>query len=158
MIASNSGRRKNACQCLIVTLNLAVCLTLSARAAGQERVDPMAATVAPWFAMIEQSFIALADAMPAEKYGFKPTTGAFNDVRTFGEQVKHVACGNFAFFNEIEKKEPPNGVRDRRATSGNDESRADGVLARIVRVCRPGPSNDDAGQRARARGWAVQAG
>jgi len=22
-------------------------------------------------------------------------------------QVKHVACGNFAFFNEIEKKEPP---------------------------------------------------
>ena len=109
MIASNSGRRKNACQCLIVTLNLAVCLTLSARAAGQERVDPMAATVAPWFAMIEQSFIALADAMPAEKYGFKPTTGEFNDVRTFGEQVKHVACGNFAFFNEIEKKEPPNG-------------------------------------------------
>ena len=56
---------------------------------------------------IEQSFIALADAMPAESYGFKPTDGAFKDVRTFGEQVKHVACSNFAFFNEIEKKEPP---------------------------------------------------
>jgi hypothetical protein len=28
-----------------------------------------------------------------------------NTVRTFAEQVKHVACANFAFFNEIEKKE-----------------------------------------------------
>jgi len=76
---------------------------------GQERVDPMATTVGQRFAMIEQSFIALADAMPAARYGFKPTDGAFTDVRTFGEQVKHVACSNFAFFNQIEKKEPPVG-------------------------------------------------
>ena len=39
----------------------------------------------------------VADAMPAASYGFKPTDGAFKDVRTFGEQVKHVACSNFAF-------------------------------------------------------------
>jgi len=31
---------------------------------GQERADPMATTVGQSFAMIEQSFIALADAMP----------------------------------------------------------------------------------------------
>jgi hypothetical protein len=53
--------------------------------------------------------VNLAEAMPAEKYGFKPTNGEFKDVRTFGEQVKHVACANFAFFSEIEKKEPPAG-------------------------------------------------
>lgn len=109
MIASNSCWRKNAWRYLVVMLTLAVCPTLSARAAGQARVDPMAATVAQRFTMIEQSFIALADAMPAEKYSFKPTNGEFQDVRTFGEQVKHVACSNVAFFNEIEKKEPPNG-------------------------------------------------
>ena len=74
---------------------------------AQGRVDPMAETVGRWFTMIEQSFVPLADAMPADKYDFKPTGGAFGDVRTFGEQVKHVACANFAFFNEIEKKEPP---------------------------------------------------
>src|SRR5437879_2334674 len=28
-------------------------------------------------------------------------------VRSFAEQVKHVACSNFAFFNEIEGKAPP---------------------------------------------------
>jgi len=77
------------------------------RGFAQEQIDPMAATVAQWFTMIEQSFIALADAMPAEKYGFKPTNGEFEHVRTFEEQVKHVACANFAFFNQIEKIEPP---------------------------------------------------
>ena len=80
-----------------------------ARAGGQERIDPMAATVAPWLTMIEKSFVGLADAMPAERYGFRPTSGEFRDVRTFGEQVKHVACANVAFYNEIEKKTPPEG-------------------------------------------------
>ena len=74
---------------------------------AQDEIDPMAATVAQWFTMIEQSFIALADAMPAEKYDFKPTSGNFESVRTFAEQVKHVACANFAFFNQIEKITPP---------------------------------------------------
>jgi DinB family protein/S-adenosylmethionine hydroxide adenosyltransferase-like protein len=96
-------------QHVIAMLAVAACLTFSARAAGQDRIDPMAATVAQWFTMIEQSFVPLAEAMPAEKYAFKPTNGEFKDARTFGEQVKHVACSNFAFFNEIEKKEPPDG-------------------------------------------------
>ena len=28
-------------------------------------------------------------------------------MRTFAELVKHVACANYAFFNEVEHKEPP---------------------------------------------------
>ena len=99
---------RKACQRFTAALVLAAGLTFPARIVGQERVDPMATTVGQWFAMIEHSFIALADAMPAGRYGFKPTDGAFQDVRTFGEQVKHVACSNFAFFNEIEKN---NGIR-----------------------------------------------
>jgi len=91
-----------------VVIATAIAVTLVPMfATAQDRVDPMAATVAPWFSMIEKSFVGLADAMPADKYGFKPTNGAFKDVRTFGEQVKHVACANFAFYNEIEKKTPP---------------------------------------------------
>ena len=80
------------------------------RAAAQARVDPMAETVAPLLAMVERDFVSLADAMPAEKYGFKPTAGEFKGVRTFGEQVKHVACANFAFYNEIETKTPPSWI------------------------------------------------
>ncbi len=67
----------------------------------------MASTIAPWWEMIEKSFVAAAEAMPADKWTFKPSGGAFDNVRTFAEQVKHVACANEAFFNEIEKKEPP---------------------------------------------------
>ena len=58
-------------------LAVAACLPFPAHAVGQESVDPMAATVAQWFTMIERSFVALADAMPAEKFAFKPTNGEF---------------------------------------------------------------------------------
>ncbi|MEJ2544148.1 MAG: DinB family protein [Calditrichaceae bacterium] len=84
-----------------------LCLTWSDNSLAQDEIDPMAASVLPYFMMVEQSFIGLADAMPAENYRFKPTGGEFENVRTFGEQVKHVACANFAFFNQIEKIEPP---------------------------------------------------
>ena len=107
MKTSHSRRRGNRRPGFIVLLVAAASLTWAPRGAAEERIDPMAAAVAESFTMIERSFVGLADAMPAEKYGFKPSGGDFKDARTFGEQVKHVACANFAFFNEIEKKEPP---------------------------------------------------
>src|ERR1700687_2997715 len=55
----------------------------------------------------EGNFIGLAEAMPEDKYSFIPTVGQFEGVRSFGEQVKHVACAQFAFFNEFEGKKPP---------------------------------------------------
>ena len=55
----------------------------------------------------EGSLLGLAEAMPEDKYSFVPTAGKFEDVRSFGEQVKHVACAQFAFFNEFEGKQPP---------------------------------------------------
>ncbi len=57
-----------------------------------------------------------AEAMPADKYGFRPAEGMFKgehpeygpaEVRTFGEIVKHVACSNFAFEAEMSGKKPP---------------------------------------------------
>src|SRR5580700_5568273 len=55
----------------------------------------------------EGQFLSIAEAMPEAKYSFVPTAGNFADARSFGEQVKHVACAHFAFFNEIEGKTPP---------------------------------------------------
>lgn len=105
---TNTARQgRNSRRHLIMILAVAASLVRAAGAGAQETIDPMADAVARTFTMIARSFIGLADAMPAEKYGFKPTDGEFKEARTFGEQVKHVACANFAFFNEIEKKEPP---------------------------------------------------
>jgi uncharacterized damage-inducible protein DinB len=91
---------------IITPLLLAVCIG-RVSAAPQDRVDPMAATVVQWFTMVERSFVSLADAMPADRWTFAPRDGEFKGVRTFGEQVKHVACANYGFFNEVEHKEPP---------------------------------------------------
>src|SRR5256885_10328619 len=85
---------------------IALFFTFAGAAGIQDRVDPIASTVTQWFSMVERQFVSLADAMPADRYGFAPTQGEFKGVRTFAEQVKHVACANVAFFNEVEHKEP----------------------------------------------------
>jgi hypothetical protein len=43
----------------------------------------------------EGEFVPAADAMPEDKYSFAPSNGEFKGVRTFGEQVKHVAAVNY---------------------------------------------------------------
>jgi hypothetical protein len=56
---------------------------------------------------VEQDFTSLAEAMPEDKWSFEPTQGEFKDVRTFGEQVKHVACANEARAKQIADDKPP---------------------------------------------------
>jgi uncharacterized damage-inducible protein DinB len=61
---------------------------------------------------------SVAEAMPEELYGFRPAEGKFKDqkpeygpaeVRSFAEQIKHVACANFAFSAELDGQKPPEG-------------------------------------------------
>lgn len=103
---------RNARTQFLIGLAVLASMTFAARGIAQERGDPMAVTVGQRFAMVARDFIGLADAMPADRYGVKPKEGEFKDVRTFGEQVQHVACSNFGFFNQVEKKEPPANCAD----------------------------------------------
>jgi hypothetical protein len=41
--------------------------------------------------LVEHDLVSLAEAMPADKYDFRPASGAFEGVRTFGEQIRHAA-------------------------------------------------------------------
>jgi DinB superfamily len=68
------------------------------------------------FGFEEYEFRSAAEAMPADKYDYRPAQGNYGGVypgygpkelRTFGEQVKHVACSNFAFAAELDGKTPP---------------------------------------------------
>ena len=47
-----------------------------------------------------QEFVGAVEAMPEDKFNFAPptTAGEFKGVRSFGEQVKHVAGSNYYFF------------------------------------------------------------
>jgi hypothetical protein len=57
--------------------------------------------------LVEGQLLSIAEAMPESKYSFIPSGGNFAGVRSFGQQVKHAACAQFAFFNEIEGKTSP---------------------------------------------------
>jgi uncharacterized damage-inducible protein DinB len=81
-------------------------------AAAQDRnaiPKTIAASVGDALRYTESEFFSAAEAMPADKYSYVPSApGAdFKGVRSFAEQVKHVACANYAFFSEIEGKTPP---------------------------------------------------
>jgi uncharacterized damage-inducible protein DinB len=65
------------------------------------------------FLKLGQTIIVSAtDAMPADKYGFAPTEGEFKGVRTFGQQVKHLAAANHILAAAALGEEPPTGAGD----------------------------------------------
>src|SRR5690349_2568387 len=68
--------------------------TTSHVALAQSRVDASQA-LDFWISNAEKEIISAADAMPQEKYSYVPTTGEFTGVRTFGDQVKHLAANNY---------------------------------------------------------------
>lgn len=89
----------------------------------------IAATYNATWKMVEADFIAAGDAMPEEKYSFAPADGAFQGVRTFAQQVKHVACANFAFFKEIQGEAPPPDCLN----GGPDPAKTKAELMRYLR-------------------------
>ncbi len=51
-----------------------------------------------------------AEAMPEDKYNFKPTGGAYTDVRTFGEEFRHIAYANYNFGAVLKGEKNPLGA------------------------------------------------
>ena len=102
----------------------------------------MAATIAQWFTMIERSLVSLAEAMPEDRYGFRPTAGAFDGARTFGDQIKHVAAGTSRSSTRSRRRRRRNGAipagRARRVTK-TELVRTSGV----IRLCQRCPEDDD---------------
>ena len=75
---------------------LPVALLFAACALTAFGADPPASSVSKIFdgqlSMIEHELVPLAEAMPPDKYSFAPTHGEFKGVRTFGQQVGHIAA------------------------------------------------------------------
>ena len=77
----------------------------------------------------EGNFLGVAEAMPEDKYSYIPAGGNFDGVRSFGEQVKHVACAQFAFFNEFEGKKPPDDCEK----GGHDPAKTKAELIKYLK-------------------------
>jgi hypothetical protein len=69
----------------------------------------------PTFAMVldrsmsgvEREVVSAAEAMPDDKFNFAPTQGEFKGVRTFAQQVKHIAAVNYMLGAAILMEKPP---------------------------------------------------
>ncbi len=57
----------------------------------------MSETIDTWVTNAERNVVPLAEVMPEEKYPFAPdpAIGEFKGVRTFAQQLKHVAANNY---------------------------------------------------------------
>jgi hypothetical protein len=92
-------------QNLIPFILLLICASSVEARAQAVNTEPQSGTNPPprtvsqvldiWISNTETQVVPLADAMPEEKYSFAPTNGEFKGVRTFAEQVKHLAAFNY---------------------------------------------------------------
>jgi uncharacterized damage-inducible protein DinB len=85
--------------------------------ADLSRDETPAKAIMRTFEFQEHDVRSAAEAMPEDKWDYRPVqAGQFKnekpefgpaEVRTFAEQVKHVACSNFAFAAELDGAKPP---------------------------------------------------
>jgi hypothetical protein len=61
---------------------------------------------------LEHDLVPAAEAMPEDKFGFAPSNGEFKGVRTFGEQIKHIAAVNYELGAAILSEKPPVDIGD----------------------------------------------
>ena len=100
---------------------LACCLLAAAAAIGHSQAAPAkpavgtvmtpAATYGKLLGMLSKEFVDAAEAMPEDKFNFAPTQGEFKGVRSFGDQVKHVAEANWYFFGGGSMSEADNKAK-----------------------------------------------
>jgi uncharacterized damage-inducible protein DinB len=73
--------------------------------------NPLSAAVDEWVTKTEKLVVPAAEAMPEERYSFAPTNGEFKGVRTFEEQVKHLAAANYHLGALALHEKPPHGEK-----------------------------------------------
>ncbi len=58
------------------------------------------------FAGIEGMLVGVAEAMPEDRFDYVPTGGDFKGVRTFAQQIKHIAATNYLAGEGISGQKP----------------------------------------------------
>ena len=101
--------------------------TYTASEAGQPMVPAKALDV--MLSQLETQVLGVAQAMPAEKYGFAPTAetfaagspAKFETVRTFAGQLTHIAGANYSFFSKLNGTTPPAAAKQVRDLKTKEE-------------------------------------
>jgi uncharacterized damage-inducible protein DinB len=87
----------------------------------------------PTFAMVldhnltnvEKEVVSAAEAMPDDKFNFAPTQGEFKGVRTYAQQIKHIAATSYMLGAAILGEKPPLDLGTGENGPDNITSKAD---------------------------------
>jgi hypothetical protein len=123
---------------LTATLSLAAAsayaqATKSSPAAGASASPSTPPTIASAIdreiTIIEKEVVETAEAMPEDKFDFSPEKlsvpgSEYKGVRTFGEQLKHIAASNYLIWSPITGEKPPDTVNDGKGPD-NMKAKAD---------------------------------
>ncbi len=82
--------------------------------------------------LVEHEVVSLAEAMPADRYDFAPTDGEFAGVRTFGEQVKHLATMIYMTAALVLEERSP--YRPGQHNNGPDDVRSKSEVVAFLRA------------------------
>ena len=102
------------------TLCLCVMLLFSAAALAQDAAKPSASPALPTLAAeidgqlstLEREFVSAAEAMPDDKFNFAPgglniAGSEYKGVKTFAEEVRHVAASNYVLWGSVTGDKSP---------------------------------------------------
>ncbi len=87
-------------------LLLAVLAVSGLAQSGADAANPMSTWLRNAYTGNRNNIVRTADKMPEENYGMRP--GAQPEVRTFGQQVTHVAAYNFLWCSQAKGEKNPN--------------------------------------------------
>src|SRR5436309_2786525 len=85
--------------------------------------------------IVEKEVVEAADTMPEDKFDFSPEKlnlpgSDYKGVRTFGEQLKHVAASNYLLWSPITGEKPPDTVNDGK---GPDNMKAKAEIIKYLK-------------------------
>jgi uncharacterized damage-inducible protein DinB len=85
--------------------------------------------------IVEKELIDAAEAMPEDKFDFSPEKlklpgSDYKGVRTFGQQLKHVAAANYLIWSPIAGEKPPDTVNDGK---GPDNMKAKAEIIKFLK-------------------------
>jgi uncharacterized damage-inducible protein DinB len=105
------------------TILCTLLFSASVFAAEPAEISPVAKVFDSQLNSLEREVVSLAEAMPAEKYSFAPKDGDFKGVRTFAQQVTHIATVNYEVASVILGEINP-------VEMGSDENGAAGLKSK----------------------------
>jgi hypothetical protein len=85
--------------------------------------------------LVEKEVVDAAEAMPEDKFDFSPEKlnlpgSDYKGVRTFGEQLKHIAASNYLIWSPITGEKPPDTVNDGK---GPDNMKAKAEIIKFLK-------------------------